>query len=82
MQLQILLAMNLNAAACSAEGPSALNALRVRRAIAEAQTICAAQGQNSPACGLTWDHALALQVQPWEPQPGPCRPLAIPQKPE
>jgi hypothetical protein len=55
--------MNFNTAAFSADSPNGLNSLRIRRAIAKAQSICEAQGQNSPACELTWDQALTLQVQ-------------------
>lgn len=57
--------MNTNSLGLSQvpNAPEVVESLRIQRAIAQAQTTCQDQGPNSPACELTWDHALTLQLE-------------------
>jgi len=67
MGLQVIQAISMNADLVSLSD-EVLQTVKVRRAIAEAQSTCTLFGRHSRACETSWDHALTLQVPPLGPK--------------
>jgi len=45
-----------------------LQTLKIRKAIAQAQSTCELLGNRSRACEISWDQALTLQIEPFSQQ--------------